>query len=68
VFAGADASWLHYGTYALLFFLIAVPCLCAWAALGQGAVRLLKSAQSIKRFNRCMALLLLASAWSSLLV
>ncbi len=68
VFAGADASWSHYGTYALLFFLIAVPCLCAWAALGQGAVRLLKSAQSIKRFNRCMALLLLASAWSSLLV
>jgi len=37
-------------------------------SVGAGAVRLLKSAQSIKRFNRCMALLLLASAWTSLLV
>ncbi len=68
VFAGADASWSHYGIYALLLFLVAVPCLCAWAALGQGAAWLLKSAQSFKRFNQCMALLLLASAWTSLLI
>ncbi|WP_407290723.1 LysE family translocator [Stutzerimonas zhaodongensis] len=68
VFTGANAGWLHYGTYALLFFLVAVPCLCAWAALGQGAVRLFRSARSIKRFNQCMALLLLASAWAGLLV
>lgn len=68
VFAGVDASWSHYGMYALLFFVIAVPCLCTWAALGQGAVLMLKSPQSITRFNRCMAWLLLASAWGGLLV
>ena len=67
VFAGADAGSVHYGVHALIFFLVAVPCLVAWAVLDRGAVRVLRSAQALRRFNQGMALLLLVSAWASLL-
>lgn len=60
---GADAG--HYGTYALVFFLVALPCLGAWAFLGRGAVILFGSGDAMRRFNRGMALLLLISAWAS---
>lgn len=52
----------------LIFFLISLPCLGAWALLGAGSSRWLRSARAMQRFNRCMALLLLASAWMSLWV
>lgn len=67
VFTGADAGSVQYGVYALIFFLVAVPCLAAWAVLGRGAARVLRSARSLRRFNQGMALLLLVSAWASLL-
>ncbi len=67
VFTGADAGSYQYSVYALIFFLVAVPCLAAWAVLGRGAARVLRSARSLRRFNQGMALLLLASAWASLL-
>lgn len=68
VFTGAQARAMDYGLYATIFFLIAVPCLLVWALLGRGAVRLLATAQTMQRFNRCMALLLLGSAWGGLLL
>lgn len=68
VFAGADAGLAGYAIYALIFLAIAMPCLIGWAALGRGAVRLLRSRASLRRFNQAMALLLLVSAWSSLLM
>ena len=68
VFAGADAGLAGYGAYALIFLLVAMPCLVAWAALGRGAVGLLRSNAALRRFNQAMALLLLISAWSSLLM
>ncbi|KRP48060.1 Threonine/homoserine/homoserine lactone efflux protein [Pseudomonas libanensis] len=52
----------------LMFFLIALPCLGAWALLGAGSSRLLRSPRAQKVFNRIMALLLLGSAWLSVLI
>lgn len=52
----------------LIFFLISLPCLGVWALLGAGSSRWLRSAPAMRRFNRSMALLLLASAWMSLWV
>lgn len=68
VFTGAQARAVDYGMYAAIFFLIAIPCLLVWALLGRGAVRFLATAQAMQRFNRCMALLLLGSAWGGLLL
>jgi threonine/homoserine/homoserine lactone efflux protein len=69
VFAGAEADrtvrvlWLS-----LAFFAISIPCMTVWAYLGLGAARFCRSAVAMGRFNRTMALLLLASAWLTLLV
>lgn len=68
VFAGADAGLAGYGVYALIFLFVAMPCLIGWAAIGRGAVSLLRSNAALRRFNQAMALLLLVSAWSSLLL
>lgn len=52
---------------ALLFFVVAVPCMAVWAALGRGVTRFCRSDAGMRRFNQVMALLLLASAWLSVL-
>lgn len=52
---------------ALVFLLIALPCMTAWALLGVGSARWLQSPQRLRRFNQLLAWLLLLSAWSSLL-
>ena len=66
VFSGAAADAGRYAIHALLFFLIALPCLAAWALLGVGAAKLLHSATHMRRFNYAMALLLVVSALLSL--
>ncbi|WAE62791.1 LysE family translocator [Stutzerimonas sp. R40042] len=66
VFSGAAADAGRYAIHALLFFLIALPCLAAWALLGAGAAKLLHSAAHLRRFNYAMALLLMVSALLSL--
>ncbi len=66
VFSGAAADAGRYAIHALLFFLIALPCLAAWALLGVGAAKLLHSAAHMRRFNYAMALLLVVSALLSL--
>lgn len=66
VFAGANAEPSRYLLHALLFFLIALPCLAAWALLGMGAAKLLHSARRMRLFNCSMALLLVVSAVMSL--
>jgi len=66
VFAGSGAE--RQGrvlTLSLVFFLISLPCLTTWALLGAASSRLLRSPQAMRRFNRCMALLLLGSTWLS---
>ncbi len=52
---------------ALLFFVIALPCLGVWAALGRGITRFCRSDAGMRRFNQAMAMLLLASAWLGML-
>jgi len=68
VFAGNTEQHLRQVMYlSLAFFLIALPCLGVWALLGAGSARWLRSPRAMQRFNRCMALLLLGSAWLSVL-
>lgn len=69
VFAGngADQS-RHVLLLALVFFLIALPCMSVWAVLGHGIARLCRSPRRMRWFNRTMVLLLQFSAWSTLLV
>ncbi|EJM68038.1 LysE family translocator [Pseudomonas sp. GM55] len=68
VFAGVGEDRLLHVLYlSLAFFLVSLPCLGAWALLGVGSSRWLRSPRAMQGFNRCMALLLLVSAWSSML-
>jgi threonine/homoserine/homoserine lactone efflux protein len=68
VFAGTGEERLVQVLYlSLVFFLISLPCLGAWALLGAGSSRWLRSPRAMQWFNRCMALLLLGSAWLSVL-
>ncbi|VVN77568.1 LysE family translocator [Pseudomonas fluorescens] len=68
VFAGSGEQRLGHVVYlSLAFFLISLPCLGVWALLGAGSTRWLRSPRAMQRFNRCMALLLLGSAWLTVL-
>jgi len=69
VFTGAgEDRFVHVINLSLVFFLISLPCLGVWALLGAGSSRWLRSPWAMQRFNRCMGLLLLGSAWLSVLV
>jgi threonine/homoserine/homoserine lactone efflux protein len=46
---------------ALVSFLVTIPCVAAWAALGAGAGRFLMTPRRLRAFNIVMALLLVAS-------
>ncbi|WP_331832928.1 LysE family translocator [Pseudomonas sp. LH21] len=52
----------------LVFLLIALPSMTAWALMGIGSARWLRSPQALRVFNQGLAGLLLVSAWSALLV
>ena len=68
VFAGVGENRLVHVFYlSLAFFVISVPCLSAWALLGAASSHWLSSATAVQRLNRGMALLLLGSAWLSVL-
>ncbi len=69
VFAGqGEEQIVHVMYLSAVFFLISVPCLGFWAALGFGSSRVLSSPRSKQHFNRCMGVALLGSAWLSVLV
>lgn len=69
VFAGTDADRLvRVAWLSLMFFLVSIPCMSAWAYLGVSAAKFCRSAQSMRRFNQVMAVLLLVSAWLTLVV
>ncbi|RON51700.1 LysE family translocator [Pseudomonas frederiksbergensis] len=63
-----DKQMMHTLYLSVLFFLVSIPCLGLWAALGSGSVRFLQSPKALMRFNRCLALVLLGSAWLSVMV
>ncbi|WP_296268450.1 LysE family translocator [Pseudomonas sp. UBA6562] len=52
---------------AVVFLLVALPCMAAWAWLGASSARWLQAPGALRWFNRGLAGLLLASAWFSLL-
>lgn len=68
VFAGGGEHRAVQVVYlSLVFFLVSLPCLAVWALLGAGSSRWLRSPRAMQRFNCCMDLLLLGSAWLSVL-
>lgn len=66
--AGSADKAMRVLQLSLIFLLLAVPSMTAWALLGAGSARLLQSPQRMKRFNQMLALLLFASTWLALLV
>lgn len=52
----------------LIFLLMALPSMSAWALLGAGSARLLQSPKHMQRFNQVLALLLFVSTWLALLL
>lgn len=52
----------------LIFLLIALPCMTAWALLGAGSARLLQSPTRMQRFNQALAVLLFVSTWLAVLL
>ncbi|WP_212629438.1 LysE family translocator [Pseudomonas sp. KB-10] len=67
IFLDGRASFGAVASYATLFLLVSTPCLLAWGLLGISSTRLLRQPSRLLLFNRCMALLLLASVWLPLL-
>ncbi|AZE94450.1 Transporter, LysE family [Pseudomonas orientalis] len=69
VFAGnGEERQSQVMALSLVFFLISLPCLGTWALLGIGSSRVFRSARAMQRFNRGMALLLLAATWLSVVI
>ncbi|MGY4527876.1 LysE family translocator [Pseudomonas sp. TE21394] len=52
---------------ALVFWLIALPCMAAWALLGAGSAHWLQAPQRLRLFNQVLAGVLLLSAWAAVL-
>ncbi|EJN33942.1 MULTISPECIES: LysE family translocator [unclassified Pseudomonas] len=61
------APMLPVWQLALVFLLIALPCMTAWALLGVGSARWLQAPERLLWFNRGLAGMLLVSAWAALL-
>ncbi|MHC8391991.1 LysE family translocator [Pseudomonas sp. MDT2-39-1] len=69
VFAAKGADLLtSVLTLSVIFFLVALPCLCLWAMLAVGTQRWIRSPHEIQCFNRSMGLALGGSAWLSFLI
>jgi threonine/homoserine/homoserine lactone efflux protein len=66
--AGSADKALRVLQLSLIFLLLAVPSMTAWALLGAGSARLLQSPRRMQRFNQVLALLLFASTWLALLL
>lgn len=52
---------------ALVFLLIALPSMAAWALLGVGSARWLQAPRRLRVFNQVLAGMLLISAWAAVL-
>ncbi len=69
VFAtGSADKAVRVAQLSLIFLLMALPSMSAWALLGAGSARLLQSPRRMQRFNQVLALLLFASTWLALLL
>jgi threonine/homoserine/homoserine lactone efflux protein len=64
VFTGSGAEkTTQVMQLSLVFFLVSLPCMGAWSAVGAGSGKLLRSTAAQTYFNRGMGLLLLCSTW-----
>ncbi|MHC8314733.1 LysE family translocator [Pseudomonas sp. LB3P31] len=68
VFAGDGDKALRVLVLSLAFLLVSLPCMTLWALLGAGSARVFGSPQAFRRMNTALALLLLVSAWLTVLV
>lgn len=68
VFASGSDQPLHLAALASVFLLVSLPCMTFWAMLGAGSAKVLRSPLAVRWINTALALLLLISAWSSLLM
>lgn len=66
--AGSEDKVARVLQLSLIFLLLAIPSMSAWALLGVGSARLLQSPQRQRTFNQALALLLLVSTWLALLL
>ena len=55
---GMNAAWMS-----VVFILIGFPCICLWAAFGQGLRRFLSNPRALRVFNVTMAVLLILSLY-----
>ncbi|EJN31623.1 LysE family translocator [Pseudomonas sp. GM80] len=67
VFVGGGDKTLWLLVLSLAFLLVSLPCMTFWALLGVGSARLFGTPQAFKRMNTALALLLLLSAWLTVL-
>lgn len=67
VFVGGGDKTLRLLVLSLAFLLVSLPCMTLWALLGVGSRRLIGSPQAFRRMNAVLALLLLLSAWLTIL-
>jgi threonine/homoserine/homoserine lactone efflux protein len=67
VFVGGGDKTLRLLVLSLAFLLVSLPCMTLWALLGVGSARLMGSPRAFKRMNTALALLLLLSAWLTVL-
>ena len=68
VFVGGGDKTVRLLVLSLAFLLVSLPCMTFWALLGVGSARLFGSPQAFKRMNAVLALLLLLSAWLTVLL
>ena len=68
VFVGGGDKTVRLLVLSLAFLLVSLPCMTFWALLGVGSARLFGSPQAFKRMNAILALLLLLSAWLTVLL
>ncbi|MBD9414644.1 LysE family translocator [Pseudomonas sp. PDM16] len=66
--AGSEDKAARVLQLSLIFLLLAVPSMTAWALLGAGSARLLQSPKRMQRFNQALAVLLFVSTWLALLL
>ncbi|KEA62608.1 Transporter, LysE family [Marinobacterium lacunae] len=62
----SGAALLHNLALALIFFLVTTPCIAAWAWIGSGSNRVLRSEKQRAGLNRLLAILLALSVWVAL--
>ncbi len=68
VFAGGGEQTVRVVVLSLAFLLVSLPCMILWALLGVGSARAFAGPRAFTQMNRVLALLLLVSAWLTVLV